>query len=95
MHSNKPANGIHNGKNIPGAVVTPDALEIFNYKCRNVYFYSLNDSVKTSDYATVYKKILIYICFLCNIHIFINNNALPVGKIIYNIVCIMSHIILW
>ena len=46
-----------NGKNIPGAVVTPDALEIFNYKCRNVYFYSLNDSVKTSDYATVYKKI--------------------------------------
>lgn len=30
-----------NGKNIPGAVVTPDALEIFNYKCRNVYFYSL------------------------------------------------------
>ena len=46
-----------NGKNIPGAVVTPNALEIFNYKCRNVYFYSLNDAVKTSDYATVYKKI--------------------------------------
>ena len=37
----------------------------------------------------------VYICFLCSIHIFINNNALPVGKIIYNIVCIMSHIILW
>ena len=45
------------GKKMPGAVVTENALSVFNTKCRNSYLYSLKESVRTSDYNTVYKKI--------------------------------------
>ncbi|MFR4338606.1 MAG: hypothetical protein ACLT33_11800 [Lachnospira pectinoschiza] len=40
-----------------GAVVTENALSVFNTKSRNSYLYSLKESVRTSDYNTVYKKI--------------------------------------
>lgn len=45
------------GKKMPGAVVTENALSAFNTKCKNSYLYSLKESVRTSDYAIVYKKI--------------------------------------
>ncbi len=45
------------GKKMPGAVVTENALSVFNTKCKNSYLYSLKESVRTSDYNTVYKKI--------------------------------------
>ena len=45
------------GRKMPGAVVTENALSVFNTKCRNSYLYSLKESVRTSDYNTVYKKI--------------------------------------
>ena len=45
------------GRKMPGAVVTENALSVFNTKSRNSYLYSLKESVRTSDYNTVYKKI--------------------------------------
>ena len=45
------------GRKMPGAVVTENALSVFNTKSRNSYLFSLKESVRTSDYNTVYKKI--------------------------------------
>ena len=46
-----------NGKMIPGALVTDDKLNDFDYKIDNLYLYGFKDSIRTSDYANVYKKI--------------------------------------
>ena len=47
----------HNGKMIPGALVTDEKLNDFDYKIDNLYLYGFKDSIRTSEYANVYKKI--------------------------------------
>ena len=46
-----------NGKMIPGALVTDEKLNDFDYKIDNLYLYGFKDSIRTSEYANVYKKI--------------------------------------
>ena len=45
------------GKNIPGAIVTEERLKEFKCTIYNIYIYPFKDSVRTQDYANVYKKI--------------------------------------
>lgn len=45
------------GKNIPGAIVTEERLKEFKCTIYNIYIYPFKDSVRTHDYANVYKKI--------------------------------------
>ena len=45
------------GKNIPGAIVTEQRLKEFKCTIYNIYIYPFKDSVRTQDYANVYKKI--------------------------------------
>ena len=45
------------GKNIPGAIVTEERLKEFKCAIYNIYIYPFKDSVRTQDYANVYKKI--------------------------------------
>ena len=45
------------GKNIPGSIVTEDRLKEFKCTIYNIYIYPFKDSVRTQDYANVYKKI--------------------------------------
>ena len=42
---------------IPGALVTDEKLNDFDYKIDNLYLYGFKDSIRTSEYANVYKKI--------------------------------------